>query len=127
MGRGSSRQQGRAGADTRDSPQRALEARDHGLAELAKQLGRARECEHEGQLLENLGQEMDKKDHRIRSLQEMRGASENEFKGMQEMREREVRVKDKTTPPQRALEPKLQLSARSARSREKENEGPRGI
>jgi hypothetical protein len=105
----------------------ALEAREHGLAELAKQLQMEREnvARRDG-WLENLGKELDKKDLRVKSMQEMLLAYEVELRGTQDVREREARLRD-TVPLKGALEPRLQLSSRSARSCEKENEGPRGI
>lgn len=57
----------------------------------------------------------------------MMEAYENEFKNMQEARERDTRLRDKTTAAARVLEPRLQMSSRSARSCEKENEGPLGV
>ena len=112
-----------------DALYRALEAREHGLEELAKQLQTEREnvARRDG-WLENLGKELDKRDLRVKSMQEMLLAYEVELRGMQDTREREARPRE-TAPPLKsaALEPRLQLSSRSARSCEKENEGPRGI
>lgn len=93
--------------------------------------------------LENLGKEIDKKDSKLMSLEQMIQVYEKEFRDMQEARDKEAKLRErglqdyvqaqgqgerllrKPHESARALEPRLQLSARSARGSEKENEGPR--